>query len=238
MALNTSPPAGADGADRGLARAAPRGNGEAGGLAPPAHRPGEREGRLLRPCLFIDKDGTLVHDVPYNVDPALLRFMPGAGAALARLQQAGLALVIVTNQAGIARGLFTHPQFERLAQALRQRLQQDFGVTLDGLEFCPHAPDADGRPACPCRKPAPGMLRRAAERHGLDLSRSWMVGDTLDDVEAGHRAGAGGLFFDSGGETLWQPGPGREPEARFHDWAALADHVLGALAARPAMQAA
>jgi histidinol-phosphate phosphatase family protein len=199
-------------------------------MAQPATRP-------LRPCLFIDKDGTLVENVPYNVDPALLRFMPGAGAALARLQRAGLALVIVTNQSGIARGLFTTEQFEALEQALRQRLQQDFGVTLDGVEFCPHGPGDDERPACTCRKPAPGMLIRAAHRHGLDLSRSWIVGDTLDDVEAGHRAGAAGLFFDSGGETVWKHSPLREPDARFTDWTTLAAHVLAEFDTQPAARA-
>lgn len=186
--------------------------------------------RPLRPCLFIDKDGTLVHNVPYNVDPALLRFMPGAGAALARLQRAGLALVIVTNQSGLARGFFTRAQFDALQQALLQRLQQEFGVRIDGVEMCPHGPDDEGRPACPCRKPAPGMLIRAAQQHGLDLARSWIVGDTLDDVEAGHRAGAGGLFFNSGGETVWRRSPLRNADASFSNWTALADYVEKALA--------
>ena len=178
-----------------------------------------------RPCLFIDKDGTLVENVPYNVDPALLRFMPGAGEALARLQAAGLALVIVTNQSGLARGRFTRAEFARLQQVLLQRLQDEFGVSIDGVEVCPHGPDSEGRPACLCRKPAPGMLIRAAHRHGLDLKRSWMVGDTLDDVEAGHRAGAGGLLLDTGGETVWRRSPLREPDARFFDWPQLAAYV-------------
>jgi histidinol-phosphate phosphatase family protein len=187
--------------------------------------------RPLRPCLFIDKDGTLVENVPYNVDPALLRFMPGAGAALARLQRAGLALVIVTNQSGIARGLFTREQFDAPQHALLQRLQQEFGVAIDGVEMCPHGPDDDGHPTCLCRKPAPGMLIRAAHTHGLDLARSWIVGDTLDDVEAGHRAGSGGFLFHSGGETVWRRSPLREPDASFDDWAALADHVERLMAA-------
>lgn len=178
-----------------------------------------------RPCLFIDKDGTLIENVPYNVDPALLRFMPGAGAALARLQRAGLALVIVTNQSGLARGYFTRKQFAQLQYALLQRLQDEAGVQLLDVEMCPHGPDAEGRPTCVCRKPAPGMLIRAAQRHGLDLTRSWIVGDTLDDVEAGHRAGARGLLFDSGGETVWRHSPLRVPHAVFTDWTALADHL-------------
>ena len=186
--------------------------------------------RPLRPCLFIDKDGTLVENVPYNVDPARLRFMPGAGEALARLQRAGLALVIVTNQSGLALGRFTRAQFVQLQQALLHKLQQEFDVVIDGVEVCPHAPGADGHPACLCRKPAPGLLISAAQHHALDLARSWMVGDTLDDVEAGHRAGSQGLFFDSGDETVWQRSPLREPDASFRDWLALAEHVERQLA--------
>lgn len=188
-------------------------------LPRPAARP------RLRAGLFIDKDGTLVEDAPFNTDPLLLRFVPGAGAALARLQAAGLALVIVTNQSGLAHGRFTRAEFARLQQVLLQRLQQEFGVRIDGVEVCPHAPDDEGRPACLCRKPAPGMLVRAAHRHHLDLARCWMVGDTLDDVEAGHRAGAQGLLFDSGSETAWRRSPLRQPDARFFDWPTLADYV-------------
>ncbi len=185
--------------------------------------------RPLRPCLFLDKDGTLVENVPYNVDPAKLRFMPGAGEALAQLREAGLALVIVTNQAGISKGLFTRAQFARLQEVLLRRLQDEFGVVIDDVAVCPHSPDAKGRPACLCRKPAPGMLIRTARAHHLDLARSWMVGDILDDVEAGHRAGARGLLFDSGGETEWRRSPLREPTATFTSWPALAAHLLEAM---------
>ncbi|SEL19230.1 D,D-heptose 1,7-bisphosphate phosphatase [Roseateles sp. YR242] len=194
--------------------------------------------RPLRPCLFIDKDGTLIENVPYNIDPAKLRFMPGAGEALARLRHAGLALVIVTNQSGLARGFFTRAQLARLQEVLVRRLQDEFGVVIDDVAVCPHAPDARGRPACLCRKPAPGMLIRAARAHHLDLARSWMVGDTLDDVEAGHRAGAQGLLFDSGGETEWRRSPLREPAGVFNSWATLAEHLLAAMPAdgvRPAL---
>jgi len=197
--------------------------------------PGERlPAGPLRPCLFIDKDGTLIENVPYNVDPAKLRFMPGAGEALARLARAGLALVIVTNQSGLARGYFTRAQFAQLQDALLKRLRDEAGVVIDDVMLCPHEPDAQGRPACLCRKPAPGMLISAARRHGLDLTRSWMVGDTLDDVEAGRRAGASGLLFDSGGETVWRRSPLREPQAVFTDWTSLAAHVLAALALQDA----
>lgn len=183
----------------------------------------------LRPAVFLDKDGTLVEPDDGAVhDPQRLRLLPGAGEALARLSAAGLALVLVTNESGIARGAFTRAQFARLQGALLRQLQEGFGVTLDDVAVCPHAPDAQGRPACLCRKPAPGMLTRAARAHGLDLTRSWMLGDLLDDVEAGHRAGATGLLLDTGGETAWRRSPLREPAGVFSDWPSLADHVLQA----------
>lgn len=198
----------------------------------------------LRPALFIDKDGTLVEppepDAPADaaVDPARLRFVPGAGESLARLRQAGLALVLVTNESGLARGAFNRAQFARLQTALVKRLRDEFDVIVDDVAVCPHSPDAQGRPACLCRKPAPGMLLRTARAHRLDLARSWMVGDTLDDVEAGHRAGAAGWLLDTGAETQWRRSPMREPDAVFSDWPSLTDQLLAAHAAACAMSEA
>jgi D-glycero-D-manno-heptose 1,7-bisphosphate phosphatase len=181
----------------------------------------------LRRAVFIDKDGTLVDDVPYNVDPARLSFKPGAFQALALLAAAGFALVVVSNQSGLATGRFTAEQFDRLRNALCRALWLH-GVVLDGFMVCPHAPGADGTPACPCRKPAPGLFVEAARRLHLDLAASWMVGDILDDVEAGHRAGCRSLLFDSGGETLWRSGPGREPDARATTWRDVVRIILAA----------
>lgn len=180
-----------------------------------------------RPAVFIDKDGTLVHDLPFNVDPARLSFQPGAFAALATLAQAGFALVLVSNQSGLATGRFSLAQFQQLRRGLCRQLHEH-GVVLTDFLLCPHAPGADGAPVCACRKPAPGMLLAAARRWGIDLAASWMVGDILDDVEAGHRAGCRSLLFDSGGETLWRAGPGRTPLARVHDWAEVARVILAA----------
>jgi D-glycero-D-manno-heptose 1,7-bisphosphate phosphatase len=176
--------------------------------------------------VFIDKDGTLVVNVPYNADPAQLCWQPGACEALAALAGAGYALVIVTNQSGIGLGRFTEAQFLRLRQRLAQRLQREAGVSLAGFWHCPHAPHPDGRPSCGCRKPSPLMLQRAARAHGLDLARSWMVGDTLDDIEAGRRAGCRTLLYDSGGETVWQLSPQREPHARTAHWHHVARTIL------------
>ncbi len=191
--------------------------------------------RPLRPAVFVDLDGTLIEPLPADLaDPTPVRFIPGAGEALARLRAAGLAVVIVTNQSGIARGYFSRAQFARLQDVLERQLQDEFGAEIDDVAVCPHSPDARGRPACLCRKPAPGMLTRAARAHGLDLHRSWMIGDTLDDVEAGHRAGARSVLLDTGGETEWRLSPLREPDGRFTDWEALVDQLLASIDPLPA----
>ncbi len=167
-----------------------------------------------RPAVFLDKDGTLVENVPYNVDPALLRLTRGAATALRLLADAGYLLFVVSNQPGIALGRFDSAALARLLEALELRLRER-GIRLAGFYACPHAPVPVGAaPGCECRKPAPGLLQRAAAEHGIDLSRSWMVGDILDDVEAGRRAGCRTVLLDVGNETVWRGGPLREPHRR------------------------
>lgn len=177
-----------------------------------------------RPAVFLDKDGTLVEDVPYNVDPARLRLVAGAGECLRRLRAAGYLLVMVTNQPGIALGKFSRADLERLRVALHERLADD-GVSLDGFYFCPHAAGERG-PRCACRKPRPGMLVRAARELDIDLSRSWMAGDILDDIEAGRRAGCRTALVDVGSETCWQPAAHRVPHAWVSNLRALADAIV------------
>jgi D-inositol-3-phosphate glycosyltransferase len=165
-----------------------------------------------RPAIFLDKDGTLVEDVPYNVDPALLRFTPNAVEALRMWRDAGFRLVVVTNQSGLSRGCFDLAGLKRLHAALAARLAEA-GVPIDGFFACPHLCEA----RCACRKPRAGLLLEAARVLGIDLGRSWMVGDILNDVEAGHQAGCRSILLDVGHETQWLPGPGREPERRCTD---------------------
>jgi len=185
---------------------------------------------LPRRAVFIDKDGTLVENVPYNVDPTLLRWRPGALPALAALAGAGYQLLLATNQSGLGHGYFTRRQFAWLQQVLVQRLRDEAGVQLLDVMVCPHAPGPGGAPACLCRKPAPGMLTRAARMHRLDLVGSWMVGDTLDDVEAGRRAGCRTVLLDSGGETRWQHSPLRTPHALLRHWEAVVPLILAGVA--------
>jgi histidinol-phosphate phosphatase family protein len=170
-------------------------------------------------AIFLDKDGTLVENVPYNVNPALLQLSWHAGPGLQLLKQLGYALFIVTNQAGVAKGLFTESALKPVQARLAEQLAQ-YGVTLDGFYYCPHSPDGVvGRYAidCTCRKPMPGMLHRAAREHGIDLARSWMIGDILNDVEAGRRAGCSTVLIDNGNETEWHMTPQRKPHLTAAD---------------------
>lgn len=179
-------------------------------------------------AIFLDKDGTLIDDVPYNVDPALIRLSWNAGPALQLLQEAGYRLIVVTNQSGVARGLFTEAALEAVHARLIELLAQ-YGVQLDGFYYCPHHPDGAVNRyaiACTCRKPMPGLLMRAASEHGIDLTQSWMIGDILNDVEAGHRAGCRSLLVDNGNETEWDQGPLRTPEFSVPDLYAAAALIV------------
>lgn len=187
--------------------------------------------KRLRPAVFLDKDGTLVSDVPHNVDPATLSFTPRALPALRLLSEAGFALVIATNQPGIASGRFTRAELVRLEHALIERIARECGVAIAGFYACPHAPGAAGEPACLCRKPAAGLLRQAQVAHRLDLAGSWMVGDTLDDVEAGRRAGVRSVLLDVGNEAVWRLTPLRTPDHCAADLLEAAEFIVASAGA-------
>jgi D-glycero-D-manno-heptose 1,7-bisphosphate phosphatase len=177
-----------------------------------------------RPAVFIDKDGTLVHDLPYNTDPARVRFTPHAIEALSLLARSGFALFVATNQRGLATGRIGQNEYDALRASIEQRLHDEGGIALQGWYTCPHASDIT--PPCACRKPAPGLLQRAADEHGIDLERSWMVGDILDDVEAGRRAGCSTVLLDVGNETEWQLTPQREPHRYCPHLLAAAEFIV------------
>lgn len=188
-----------------------------------------------RRAVFVDKDGTLIENVPYNVDVTRIRFAPGAERAVHRLAAAGFAIVVVSNQAGVARGIFDESAVAAVGRALTERLAE-LGVALDGFYYCPHDPHgvvARYRRICDCRKPAPGLVLRAARELGLDLSASWLVGDILDDIEAGRRAGCRTILIDAGNETEWRMSPARLPNhvaADLGEAAGLIVALDGALA--------
>lgn len=171
-------------------------------------------------AVFLDKDGTLIEDVPYNVDPRRIRLLPGVASGLAQLHAAGYRLVVVSNQSGVARGYFPESAL-RVVETRIRALLAPAGVPLAGFYYCPHHPDgivpAYAR-VCDCRKPAPGLLLRAARELRIDLRRSWCVGDILHDVEAGRRAGCRTLLLCTGHETEWHLGPLRVPHAVARDF--------------------
>jgi D,D-heptose 1,7-bisphosphate phosphatase len=153
---------------------------------------GESEGGAMEePAVFLDRDGTLMEDTGYVSSPELVRVFPSVKGALRKLKGAGYRLVIVTNQSGIARGKFTEADFE----AVQERLLAELGEGLiDATYMCPDGPAGEsGR-----RKPSPAMILEAARDHGLDLSRSWMIGDKDIDVECGLGAGVRPILVQSG----------------------------------------
>jgi D-glycero-D-manno-heptose 1,7-bisphosphate phosphatase len=158
---------------------------------------------IKRRAVFLDRDGTLVHPYHYPSRVEHLKLYDRIGPALRALQDLGLALVVITNQSGIARGYFTERDLEHLHNYLSDKLAAS-GVHLDGIYHCPHHPDGiipELAIRCNCRKPQPGMLLQAASELNLDLGSSWFVGDTLDDVEAGKRAGCHTILIDLATES-------------------------------------
>lgn len=162
--------------------------------------------RIEGKTVFIDKDGTLIHDVPYNVDPKNVQLTMGAGRALRRIKNAGYQLIVISNQSGIAKGLFEEKDLLPINRQI-QTLLTPHGVKVDAFYYCPHGPD-DG---CECRKPMPGMILQAGRDHAVDLQISWMIGDILNDVEAGNRAGCRTIQIDNGNETEWIRNDYRQP---------------------------
>lgn len=167
----------------------------------------------MNKAIFIDKDGTLIPDIPYNADPELIVLQSNAVNGLQLLQGEGYLLFIITNQAGVAHGYFPEEQL----LAVRQKIESLFAANklhLSGFYYCPHHPEGIVKKyviQCTCRKPLPGLLLRAAEENDIDLSQSWMIGDILNDTEAGLRAGCKTILIDNGNETEWKNGKYRRP---------------------------
>jgi D,D-heptose 1,7-bisphosphate phosphatase len=194
----------------------------------------------LPKAVFLDKDGTLVEDVPYNVDPEKIRLVPEAVESLRALKAAGFKLIVISNQAGVAHGRFKEEALKGVEKRLNELLGEH-GVALDGFYFCPHHPDGRVRvytKTCFCRKPSPGMLFQAARDHGLNLADSWFIGDILNDVEAGRRADCRTILIDNGNETEWDLSPLRRPHYTVKTLAEAAQVILpverGALPKREA----
>jgi histidinol-phosphate phosphatase family protein len=142
--------------------------------------------------VFLDRDGTIIDDVHYIAKPELVRLRPGAGSAIARLNRAGIPVVVVTNQSGIARGIFTRAEYESVHGRMVQLLAAE-GAHLDATYMCPHHPEYEGD--CECRKPGTLLFRRAAREQGLDLGSSTYIGDRWRDVAPGLALGGHGILI-------------------------------------------
>ncbi len=182
----------------------------------------------MKKAVFIDKDGTLIKDISYNVNPDLIEFEAYAIEALRLLQESDFLLIIVTNQAGVALNYFSEEDLKKVHSHLKDLLEQN-NITLSGFHYCPHHPQ--GNLAlysfeCNCRKPAPGMLLNAASKMNIDVSESWMIGDILNDVEAGNRAGCRTILIDNGNETEWKMNSYRKPHYSAKDLKQAAEIII------------
>ena len=154
----------------------------------------------LKRAAFLDRDGVINHDVGYIHKPADFAWIDGARAAIRRLNDLGALVFVVTNQAGIARGMYGEADVVALHQWVNMELAAD-GARVDSFYFCPHHPTAGNGPysvTCTCRKPAPGMLMRAAAEWPVDLGASFLIGDRDTDLAAAEAAGVRGFQFAGG----------------------------------------
>lgn len=177
------------------------------------------------PAVFLDRDGTINADTGYLHEIDDFRFIENAIEAMQAIKQMGYALIIVTNQSGIARGMFTEDQFMHLTEWMDWSLA-DRGVDLDGIYYCPHHPEGtveEFRQVCNCRKPEPGMLLDAQKHLKIDMGNSYMVGDKLDDMLAGRAAEVGTTVLVRTGKPVTK------------DAEAAADIVINSIADLPAL---
>lgn len=182
----------------------------------------------LRAAIFIDRDGTLADEVGYVNDVSRFRLFPWSVEAVRLINRSGYLAVMVTNQAGVARGYFPEPAIQEVHDRLGAALA-DGAARLDGVYYCPHHPQAGAAPYrqdCDCRKPKPGLLTRAAGDLGIDLARSWVVGDRKGDLEVAWAVGARGAMVKTGygrGELRHHaPAWPRQPDL-------VAEHLLEAV---------
>lgn len=155
-------------------------------------------------AIFLDRDGVLIDDVDLLTRPEQIRILEGVPEALRRLAEAGFKLIVVSNQSVVARGLLTEPEVENLNRTVEARLLAAGAPALDAFYYCPHHPNAtvpEYRSICECRKPQPGLLRRAERDFGIDLPQSFLIGDRLTDIEAGQRAGCRTVWVQTGKHT-------------------------------------
>jgi len=161
----------------------------------------------MNKAVFIDRDGTLSEEAGYINHPERFRLFPYAGQAIKHLNENGWLAIVTTNQAGVARGYFAEELIETVHQSMRDELQKT-GARLDAIYYCAHHPSVGEPPYrldCDCRKPKPGLIKRAASDFDIDLKNSWMVGDRYGDIQFARNAGVKSAFVLSGyGKGEWE----------------------------------
>ncbi len=183
---------------------------------------------LKNKAVFVDKDGTLIRDIPFNVDPALIELDHDVIQGLKSIQADGYLVIIISNQSGVARGYFPESDLAGVQNKIRQLFEEN-RLVLHGFYWCPHFPTGvitDYVLDCTCRKPKPGMIFQAADDLDIDLARSWMIGDILHDVEAGHRAGCRSILIDNGNETVWELTEDRTPDFTAENFEQAASYIV------------
>ena len=167
-----------------------------------------------RRAVFLERDGMLIDNVPYNADPRRVTLAHGASGALRELKAHGLLVVVVSSQPGVALGRFPLQALASVEQRIQDLLASS-GAVVDAFYYCPHLPQTTNvryAVRCLCRKPQPGLLRQAARDLGVDLRQSWLIGDSLDDIEAGNRASCQTVLVHTGNETEWRLDFHRQPD--------------------------
>ena len=167
----------------------------------------------MNKAIFIDKDGTLINDVPYNINPALITLSYKVIDGLKLLLPQQYLFIVISNQSGVALGYFKEAELEAVNKRIDELLAEH-NIFIDAYYYCPHHSKGVVKEYaidCDCRKPASGMLLKAALDFDIDLSQSWMIGDILNDVEAGNAAGCNTILIDSGNETEWELNERRKP---------------------------
>ncbi len=180
----------------------------------------------MNKAIFIDKDGTLIPDIPYNVDPEKIILNEGVIEGLKLLKAQGYVFIMISNQSGVARGYFEEEALINVKNKVQQLLEPD--IRFKDFYWSFNHPQGTVKKyavACNFRKPKPGMILQAAEEHQIDLENSWMIGDILNDVEAGKRAGCQTVLIDNGNETEWIAGEYRTPDYKAKNFFQAAIYI-------------
>jgi D-glycero-D-manno-heptose 1,7-bisphosphate phosphatase len=187
----------------------------------------------MKRAVFIDRDGTISEEVGYINHPSRFRLFPYSASAIKRLNESGWLAVVVTNQAGVARGYFAEELITKVHQKMEQELREQ-NARLDAVFYCAHHPTVGEPPYradCDCRKPKPGLIKRAAAELDIDLGQSWMIGDRYSDIELAHNAGLRSAFVLTGyGQGEWEHQSGtwvHKPDLITNNLSEAVDLIVG-----------